>query len=205
MGAGISVSAVDADHLLCETIKQLIETHLQSAVAAPRPPRIEQSTAGTKSTTILIVTRTDEESDIVRTDRHWPSVALENLINLAMTDPFGSFQTMVTQALGNLFAAGAASGAPPLIESASIDDPRTAPRPDEAAGEGNAPPLSKREFEIIQHLLNGCSNKMIARHLHIAEATVKIHIRHILGKSRCSNRTQAALWAINTLGMKDSR
>jgi two-component system nitrate/nitrite response regulator NarL len=56
--------------------------------------------------------------------------------------------------------------------------------------------LSTRELEILQCLANGQSNKVIARNLEIAEATVKVHVKRILRKAHAVNRTQAALWAI---------
>lgn len=58
--------------------------------------------------------------------------------------------------------------------------------------------LSSREFEILQCLANGQSNKAIANNLAIAEATVKVHVKRILRKAHATNRTQAALWAIAT-------
>jgi two-component system, NarL family, nitrate/nitrite response regulator NarL len=56
---------------------------------------------------------------------------------------------------------------------------------------------SNREAEILKYLVSGFSNKMIARHLGITEATVKVHLKGILRKIRVSNRTQAAVWALN--------
>jgi two-component system nitrate/nitrite response regulator NarL len=55
--------------------------------------------------------------------------------------------------------------------------------------------LSGREVEILEHLMEGESNKVIARKLDIAEATIKVHIKAILRKVRARNRTQAAMWA----------
>jgi two-component system, NarL family, nitrate/nitrite response regulator NarL len=57
--------------------------------------------------------------------------------------------------------------------------------------------LSPRETQILRHLANGCSNKMIARELNISEATVKVHLNALLRKVRAANRTQAAMWALN--------
>ncbi|SMH60739.1 LuxR C-terminal-related transcriptional regulator [Azospirillum agricola] len=57
--------------------------------------------------------------------------------------------------------------------------------------------LSQREVQILRCLLNGNSNKMIANHLHITEATVKVHLKSLLRKINASNRTQAAIWALN--------
>jgi two-component system nitrate/nitrite response regulator NarL len=57
--------------------------------------------------------------------------------------------------------------------------------------------LSKRENEIVQCLILGESNKLIARHLDITESTVKVHLKTILRKLGVQNRTQAALLAAN--------
>ncbi|MBD2745179.1 response regulator transcription factor [Microvirga sp. BT688] len=59
--------------------------------------------------------------------------------------------------------------------------------------------LSSRESEILQCLMQGAPNKVIARKLDVAEATVKVHIKAILRKIRVANRTQAAMWAVNHL------
>jgi two-component system nitrate/nitrite response regulator NarL len=59
--------------------------------------------------------------------------------------------------------------------------------------------LSAREMQILQCLVRGQSNKMIARSLDIVEATVKVHIKAILRKIHVQNRTQAAIWAVNRL------
>jgi two-component system nitrate/nitrite response regulator NarL len=59
--------------------------------------------------------------------------------------------------------------------------------------------LSSREAEILQCLMQGAPNKVIARKLDVAEATVKVHIKAILRKIRVANRTQAAMWAVNHL------
>ncbi|MFX5817298.1 LuxR C-terminal-related transcriptional regulator, partial [Acinetobacter baumannii] len=57
--------------------------------------------------------------------------------------------------------------------------------------------LSPREISILQCLIEGDSNKCIARKINIAEATVKVHIKAILRKIRVQNRTQAAIWGLN--------
>lgn len=55
--------------------------------------------------------------------------------------------------------------------------------------------LSNREVEVLHWLKEGAPNKVIARHLNVAEATVKVHVKAILKKIRVSNRAQAAIWA----------
>jgi DNA-binding NarL/FixJ family response regulator len=58
------------------------------------------------------------------------------------------------------------------------------------------PALSERERQIIDGLIKGQSNKTIARACGITEATVKVHMKAILRKVPCSNRTQVAIWAL---------
>jgi two-component system, NarL family, nitrate/nitrite response regulator NarL len=56
--------------------------------------------------------------------------------------------------------------------------------------------LSEREAQILDGLVKGHANKVIARTCDITEATVKVHMKSILRKIRVDNRTQAALWAM---------
>jgi DNA-binding NarL/FixJ family response regulator len=65
------------------------------------------------------------------------------------------------------------------------------------AENNSMPHLSIQEKRILRHLVDGDSNKVIARKIDIAEATVKVHIKAILRKTRVHNRTQAAIWAVN--------
>jgi two-component system, NarL family, nitrate/nitrite response regulator NarL len=65
--------------------------------------------------------------------------------------------------------------------------------------------LTPREREILFHLVEGLSNKGIARILRITEATVKVHLKSLLRKIRVENRTQAAIWALSNLPAPCSR
>jgi DNA-binding NarL/FixJ family response regulator len=56
------------------------------------------------------------------------------------------------------------------------------------------PQLSPRERAILHCLVEGDSNKSIARKFHITDGTVKAHVKAILRKIRVQNRTQAAIW-----------
>lgn len=83
----------------------------------------------------------------------------------------------------------AARGEAPLDPRAArtILDARTAPDP--LAG------LSEREREVLQALVEGLPNKLIARRLQISEKTVKSHLTRIFRALGVTDRTQAALWA----------
>ena len=56
--------------------------------------------------------------------------------------------------------------------------------------------LTERERQILDHLARGESNKIIARALDISHDTVKLHVRHILGKLNLSSRVEAAVFAV---------
>ena len=56
--------------------------------------------------------------------------------------------------------------------------------------------LSPREYEVLELLVKGMSNKLIASELGLTEATVKTHLTHILEKLGVEDRTQAALAAV---------
>ncbi len=56
--------------------------------------------------------------------------------------------------------------------------------------------LSDREVQVLQLLILGAANKVIGRELGICEATVKVHVKAALRKLHVSNRTQAAIWAV---------
>ena len=57
---------------------------------------------------------------------------------------------------------------------------------------------------ILRCLIEGDSNKCIARKIEIAEATVKVHVKAILRKIRVQNRTQAAIWGMNNGSLTQS-
>jgi two-component system nitrate/nitrite response regulator NarL len=60
----------------------------------------------------------------------------------------------------------------------------------------NEPRLSVRESQILDIMVSGDSNKMVARKCGITEATVKVHVKSIMRKIQVTNRTQAAVWAM---------
>jgi len=56
--------------------------------------------------------------------------------------------------------------------------------------------LTPREHEILCHLSEGQSNKVIARHLDISDGTVKLHVKAILRKLSVHSRVEAAVMAV---------
>ncbi len=56
--------------------------------------------------------------------------------------------------------------------------------------------LTPREMEILCHLAEGESNKVIARNLSISDGTVKLHVKAILRKLEVHSRVEAAVMAV---------
>jgi two-component system nitrate/nitrite response regulator NarL len=58
------------------------------------------------------------------------------------------------------------------------------------------PELAEREREVLQCVAKGMTNREIGEALHIAENTVKNHVRSILDKLHLANRAQMAAYAV---------
>ncbi|MBY6181271.1 response regulator [Staphylococcus warneri] len=56
--------------------------------------------------------------------------------------------------------------------------------------------LSKRETEVLKEMVKGKTNKEIANTLFVSEKTIKTHVSHIFSKLQVSDRTQAAIYAM---------
>lgn len=51
--------------------------------------------------------------------------------------------------------------------------------------------ISKREYEVLQEISKGLSNKEIADKLFVTESTIKTHVSNLLFKLNAKRRTQA--------------
>lgn len=70
------------------------------------------------------------------------------------------------------------------------------------AAQAEVDDLTDREREILGLLADGRSNKEIARELGISDATVKVHIKHLLRKLGVKSRLEAAVWALQSPAFK---
>lgn len=96
-------------------------------------------------------------------------------------------QTVVTKELTSVLAKAVQGDTTPETQNAFSD-------------------LTPREHEILCHLAEGQSNKIIARNLGITDGTVKLHVKAILRKLKVHSRVEAAVLAVehNTCGRKNS-
>jgi DNA-binding NarL/FixJ family response regulator len=90
----------------------------------------------------------------------------------------------------------AAAGKPPPASawfakvSASMES-----RDSQAARDAGVTP---REEQVLRHVAFGLSNDEIARSLQISVETVKEHVQNLLRKLKANDRTQAAVWAVQS-------
>ena len=56
--------------------------------------------------------------------------------------------------------------------------------------------MTARELDILRLLTRGLTNGEIARELQVSVSTVKAHVEHIFAKLDVSDRTQAAVRAL---------
>jgi len=84
-----------------------------------------------------------------------------------------------------------------LEQAAAATRALLAPESDRARGHPAYPDgLSAREVEVLRFIAVGRSNREIAARLVISVNTVVQHVRGILNKTACANRTEAAAYAV---------
>lgn len=80
-----------------------------------------------------------------------------------------------------------------LIGALARDD---APKEEPAAGRPAGGGLTARETDVLRLIVEGMTNKEIARALRIAPGTAKVHVERVIGKLGVADRTQAAVHAV---------
>jgi NarL family two-component system response regulator LiaR len=79
-----------------------------------------------------------------------------------------------------------------LVEQLAAEDGADGASTEAPAG----PRLTPRELEVLAELARGRANKAIALELGVSERTVKTHVSNILAKLGFTDRTQAAVYAV---------
>jgi len=51
---------------------------------------------------------------------------------------------------------------------------------------------------VLALVCQGLSNARIGERLHVAESTVKSHVKAVLGKTGCRNRVELVIYALTT-------
>ena len=134
----------------------------------------------------------------LRLSQEWGQVLLagpETLGRLAAADWAGLLAGAELQALRDWALAAVAlrwSEADDELEAEPAGTPP--PVPHEAASSAAGEQLSAREWEVLERIAAGDSNKLIARSLALSPHTVKRHVANILDKLGLASRGQAAAW-----------
>lgn len=89
-------------------------------------------------------------------------------------------------------------------EGPTPNAPESFPPSGRYAREALPPSLSAREVEVLRLVARGQTNQQIAENLLISVSTVKKHVRQVISKLGVSDRTQAAVRAIES-GMRPDR
>jgi DNA-binding CsgD family transcriptional regulator len=81
-----------------------------------------------------------------------------------------------------------------LAKRARIDllPPSVQPTRPRNRGEAVTSGLTPREQDVLRHLIEGRTNRQIARALFISEKTASVHVSNIMGKLGAANRSEAA-------------
>jgi DNA-binding NarL/FixJ family response regulator len=128
-----------------------------------------------------------EPSDAARGDEMVARLSLRGHI------PTSSTLEIAKAALRLIFVGGSYSPRAPYEGS-----PRKGAAPDIAeAGLPFAPKLTPREMCVLELLMQGMANKIIAYRLGMSQSTVKVHVHNIIKKLGVRNRTEAAVTARN--------
>lgn len=145
---------------------------------------------------VVILTASEEEEDL------FEAVKSGAQGYLLKSDPPETVATLVEAA-----ARGEAALTPHLalriLQELSQPTKTTPPSPAPARSparpapaEDLVEPLTAREREVLELLVQGATNKEIARRLVVSENTVKYHLKNILGKLHLQNRAQVVAYAL---------
>jgi len=161
----------------------LLDNHLPGVRGIEALPGLLQAAPDTQ---VLMLTVSEDEDDLARALKAGASgYVLKTIEGDALVDAIRrcvAGESVVSPELtAKLIGALRAAAQPAPVPEALPADPLAV--------------LSPREREIVQQLAEGRSNKEIARVLDITEATVKIHVAHLLRKLNLKSRVQAAVFA----------
>jgi DNA-binding NarL/FixJ family response regulator len=121
-----------------------------------------------------------------------PIIALHNLISQAHTRQ----RAISIGVLAFIHKAEIDDALFPALAGALRQHATPSPEPERRHDADGVPePLTKREREILQLVVEGLTNDEIAKRLFLSINTIKHRLSDIYGKMHIKGRTQAAVWA----------
>lgn len=162
-----------------------------------------QAKTGHSNTKILILTMNDTEDAVLAAfaagaDSYYMKETSINKLTEAIQASH-SGNSWIDPAIANVVLQKMKSGLP--METAPSDQAKTVKieaLETEYEQVLETYPLTQRELEILELIVEGCSNSQIAERLYITVGTVKTHVRNILNKLCADDRTQAAVRALRS-------
>lgn len=204
----VKVAIYEDNDILRETLSYLVmgTEALELTGAWPNPVGITDHCALNKPDVILMDIDMPEMTGIEATaivKERFPTVNI--MILTIFKDKDKVFEALCAGATGYLLKK---SSAVQIIEAIQELDRGGSPMSGEIArkvlefftvspvGKGNGYELSARETEILKHLVNGLSYKMIADASHITISTVQFHIKSIYRKLHVNSKSEAIIKTI---------
>ncbi|MBF2026070.1 MAG: response regulator transcription factor [Oscillatoriales cyanobacterium C42_A2020_001] len=159
-----------------------------------------QATAEKTPTRILILTMHENEESVLAAfaagaDSYcMKDISIERLTEALRTTSEGN--SWIDPIIANIVLQKVRQTTPPTSDKTkTIAIGSVQPEMEQIIGEA---PLTERELEILQLIVDGYSNAAIADKLFISLGTVKTHVRNILNKLCADDRTQAAVLALRS-------
>jgi two-component system nitrate/nitrite response regulator NarL len=167
----------------------LLDNHLPGVRGVDAIPAFKKAAPASR---ILMLTVSEDEADLTAAleagaEGYLLKTVESDQLCQAIVKVMEGESVVSPEMMTKLVAAFRAKATKPAL----ADIPVTRVAPEQAA----VCQLSAREREVLARIALGESNKLIARHLSIAETTVKIHVQHILRKLDLTSRVQAAVYA----------
>jgi DNA-binding NarL/FixJ family response regulator len=188
-GSAAEISAAPSVFSFGQTVDVLLVNVQQSGELVALTEFLSGDGEDTSSPSIVALLSTDFQN---------PEQAIELLQNgVRGILPRGATASEIIAAIGA--AANNLIVAPPeiletLFSSNTIED--YLPNVKKNLSDEAVKDLTPREREVLEFLVEGESNKVIAYRLHISEHTVKFHVASIFGKLGVNTRTEAVTQAL---------
>jgi len=182
------IEVVDAVGECDAGIQRVCETSPDVVLLDMRMPRLSglevlrRLRAADQEMPIAILTTSAEERDVIESLQSGAQGYLLKDMEpdelIAALEEIVAGQTVVAKELTGVLAKAVQGERPPESSVSAFSD------------------LTPREREILCHLAEGQSNKVIARSLGISDGTVKLHVKAILRKLEVHSRVEAAVIAV---------
>jgi DNA-binding NarL/FixJ family response regulator len=163
---------------------------------------IKANRTGEDSTRVLILTLRDNKEAVLAAfaagaDSYcMKDIKFDNLLEAVRVTYNGN--AWIDPAIARIVLQQAQQQPKPEVFKAEAENPLTNPETQDDLDIIDPYTLTERELEVLQLIVEGCSNAVIAERLYITVGTVKTHVRNILNKLSADDRTQAAVRALRS-------